>query len=303
MSSHLFHVHRGVVFRYFKDLRGVCIGGRNVNNLRYADDTALLADSSQHLQQLMNAAKAGSEEKGLSINVRKTKTMVVSKNEEAITSILVENEVLEQLDLFKYLGQLITPDGKNEKEIRARMAKGRFKKMYKLFESKQLSTKLKLRLINCYVHSILLYGCETWTLTKVLCDKIEACEMFFLRRMGKISWKQKMTNAQVLEKFNTKRQLLDMIKCRKMSFFGHVKRHNTIIKEILEGRMEGRRGRGRPRAAWPDNIRTWADCNLAECTRRARDRGLWRFTSRQPFRRKDGTSKEELVLDVDLFTY
>ena len=206
---------------------------------------------------------------------------------------MVENEVLEQLDLFKYLGQLITPDGKNEKEIRARiaMAKGRFEKMYKLFESKQLSTKLKLRLINCYVYSILLYGCETWTLTKVLCDKIEACEMFFLRRMGKISWKQKMTNAQVLEKFNTKRQLLDMIKCRKMSFFGHVKRHNTIIKEILEGRMEGRRGRGRPRAAWPVNIRTWADCNLAECTRRARDRGLWRFTSRQPFRRKDGTSK------------
>ncbi|MCP4254123.1 MAG: hypothetical protein GY775_12080, partial [Candidatus Scalindua sp.] len=105
--------------------------------------TALLADSSQLLQQLMNAAKAGSEEKGLSMNVRKTKTMVVSKNEEAITSILVENEVVEQLDLFKYIGQLITPDGKNEKEIRARiaMAKGRFEKMYKLFESKQLSTK------------------------------------------------------------------------------------------------------------------------------------------------------------------
>ena len=115
--------------------------------------------------------------------------------------------------------------------------------------------------------------------------------MYFLRRMGKISWKQKITNEQVLKKFSTKRQLLDTIKSRKMSFFGHVKRHDSLIKEILEGKVEGRRGRGRPRAAWPDNIRTWADCSLAECTRRAKDRGLWRFTSRQPFRRKDGTSK------------
>ena len=293
LSPLLFNLYTELIFRDFEKLRGVCIGGRNVNNLRYADDTALLADNSQNLQKLMDAAKAGSEEKGLSMNVRKTKTMVVSKNENVTTSILVENETLEQLDIFKYLGQLITPDGKNEKEIRARiaMAKGRFEKMHKLFESKQLSTKLKLRMINCYIYSILLYGCETWTLTKVLCDKIEACEMFFLRRMGKISWKQKITNEQVLEKFQTKRQLLDIIKTRKMCFFGHIKRHDTIIKEILEGKVEGRRGRGRPRAAWPDNIRTWADCSLAECTRRARDRVLWRFTARQPLRRKDGTPK------------
>ena len=293
LSPLLFNLYTEIIFRDFKELRGVCIGGRNVNNLRYADDTALLADNSHDLQILMDAAKEGSEEKGLSMNVRKTKTMVVTKTENILANIEVENEILEQVDIFKYLGQLITPDAKNEKEVRARiaMAKGRFEKMSKLFESKQLSTKLKLRMINCYIYSILLYGCETWTLTKVLCDKLEACEMFFLRRMGKISWKQKVTNDQVLEKFNTKRQLIDTIKFRKMCFFGHVKRHDTIIKEILEGKVEGRRGRGRPRAVWTDNIRSWADCSLAECTRKARDRGLWRFTSRQPLHRRDGTPK------------
>ena len=79
----------------------------------------------------MDAAKEGSEEKGLSMNVRKTKTMVVSKNKNVTANILVENEILEQVDIFKYLGQLITPDAKNEKEVRARiaMAKGRFEKM------------------------------------------------------------------------------------------------------------------------------------------------------------------------------
>ena len=117
LSPLLFNLYNELIFRDFEELRGVCIGGTNVNNLRYADDTTLLADNSQHLQNLMNAAKAGSEAKGLSMNVRKTKTMVVSKSENATTNILVENESLEQLDIFKYLGQLITPDGKNEKEM------------------------------------------------------------------------------------------------------------------------------------------------------------------------------------------
>ena len=66
-----------------------------------------------------------------------------------------------------------------------------------------------------------------------------------------------MSNAQVLEKFGTKRQLLDIIKRRKMCFFGHIKRHDSIIKDILESKVEGRRGRGRPRAAWPGLTVAW----------------------------------------------
>ena len=65
------------------------------------------------------------------------------------------------------------------------MAKGRFEKMYKLFESKQISVKLKLRMINCYVYSILLYGCETWTLNKVLCEKLRLVKCFFLEEWAR----------------------------------------------------------------------------------------------------------------------
>ena len=135
LSPLLFNLYTEIIFRDFKELRGVCIGGRCLNNLRYADDTALLADSSQNLQNLMDAVKEGSEEKGLSMNVRKTKTMVVSKNENVTANISVENETLEQLEIFKYLGQLITSDAKNEKEIRARiaMAKGRIEKNVQTF--------------------------------------------------------------------------------------------------------------------------------------------------------------------------
>ena len=98
----------------------MCNSGGNVIQLRYDNYTSLLvADNIQHLQNLMNAAMEGSEVKDLPTNVRKRKTIVVSK-----TEILqrVENECFEQIDIFKYLGKLITPGTKYEKEIRARMA-------------------------------------------------------------------------------------------------------------------------------------------------------------------------------------
>ena len=124
------------------------------------------------------------------------------------------------------------------------MAKARFESMSKLFTSKQLSVNLRLRMLNCYIYSVLLYGSETWTISKPMQNKLEACEMWFLRRIGKISWTEKLTNEKVLCKLNTKRQLLYNIRKRKMSFFGHIKRHNTILKQILEGKLEGKRGRG-----------------------------------------------------------
>ena len=108
--------------------------------------------------------------------------------------------------------------------------------MEKLFRSKQLSTDLRLRMLECYVFSVLTYGCETWTLSKPLIDRLEACEMWCLRRMGRISYKERKTNEEVLAIFGTNRKLINKIKTRKMSFFGHVKRHDTILKQIIEGK-------------------------------------------------------------------
>ena len=224
------------------------------------------------------------------MNVHKTKTMVMSRGDDVQTDITADNEILEQLNLMKYLGQSMTPDGRSDKEIQIRIAiaKSRFEAMSKLFTSKQLSIDLRLRMLNCYIYSVLLYGCETWTINKTMQNKLEACEMWFLRRMGKISWTQKLTNEKVLSMLNTKRQLLYNIKRRKMCFFGHIKRHNTLVKQVLEGKIEGKRGRGRPRLAWTDNIRQWAGCDMAECTRLARDRKQWQRISRLPLKR-DGT--------------
>ena len=291
LSPILFNIYTELIFRQFEHLEGTSIGGRNISNLRYVDDTVLVSDTKEGLQSLVTAAKIESEKAGLGMNVKKTKTMIVSKQENVNikADIQIDNETLEQVSTFKYLGQTITPDGKNDLEIKIKIAiaKNRFQQMYHLLTSKKLSMKLRHRLLVCYVFSVILYGCETWTLTKALMDKIEACEMWFLRRMGKISWKQKMRNEDVLKILKTEKTLLNTIKARKLKFFGHTKRHESLMKNILEGKMEGRRPRGRPRAQWCDNIREWSGHSLAECTRLANQREVWRQISSQPWTQDD----------------
>ena len=292
LSPLLFNIYTELIFRNFDQLKGTSIGGRNINNLRYVDDTVLVSDTQKDLQTLVTNAKEYSEEAGLSMNVKKTKTMVVSKKDEITTDIKIDNESLEQVFFFKYLGQTITPDARNEHEIKIRIAiaKSRFQQMHKILTAQKTTFSLRYRLLECYVFSVLFYGCETWTLTKVLTQKLEACEMWMLRRMGQISWKARVTNEEVLKRLNISRNLLPKIQSRKLVYFGHIKRHDSIMKDILEGRLEGTRARGRPRAQWSDNIREWAGCGLMECTRLASDRERWRHVSRQPLPRA-GTKK------------
>ena len=101
LSPLLFNIYTELIFRNFDQLKGTSIGGRNINNLRYVDDTVLVSDTQKDLQTLVTNAKEYSEEAGLSMNVKKTKTMVVSKKDEITTDIKIDNESLEQVFFFK----------------------------------------------------------------------------------------------------------------------------------------------------------------------------------------------------------
>ena len=87
-------------------------------------------------------------------------------------------------------------------------------------------------------------------MNKQLEDTLDAFEMLIYRRIGRVSWTEKQTNKQVLGKLGMKKQLLREIKFRQVKYFGHIKRHDTMIKSLLEGKVEGRRARGRPRDKW-----------------------------------------------------
>ncbi|KAG1664499.1 Zinc finger protein 239 [Nymphon striatum] len=135
------------------------------------------------------------------------------------------------------------------------MAKTTFKKMNKILTSKSINSKLKLRLANCYIWPILMYASETWTMSLPLKRNINAFEMWVYRRMRKVSWKEKKTNAMVLEQIGVKElNILNTINKRKLGYYGHIKRHDSIQRTILEGKVQGKRGRGRRRNCWTLDI-------------------------------------------------
>ena len=286
LSPYLFNIYTEFIFREAEELEGITINGHNINNLRYVDDTALIASDEEKLQRLVDIVKECSSKAGLDMNAKKTKTMIISKkpeNEKKV-NILIDGEPLEQVQKFKYLGTQVTEDGRSETELNSRIgaAKTKFSMMSTILTSRHLSIALKVRVLGCYVFSVFSYGSEAWTLTKTMEEKIDAFEMWCLRRMGGVSWKEKKTNEEVLKKLKTERKLLKTIKQRKLRYFGHVKRQDGFLKMTMEGRIEGRRTRGRPRTTWADNVEEWTGRSKQECTRAAADRQRWSVISRQP---------------------
>ena len=146
-------------------------------------------------------------------------------------------------------------------EIRSRIEQARsvFSRMKKVLTNRNLTLELRLRMVRCYVFPIVLYGMEGWTLTQRLEDKINAFEMWVYRRILKISWMDRVTNAEVLARMNTSLTLLISVKKRKLLYFGHVMRNEKyrLLHLIIQGRIEGRRAPGRRRTSWLKNLRQW----------------------------------------------
>ena len=289
LSPCLFNLYTEFIFRESNHLPGINIHGQNLNNIRYADDTALLANNEKKLQDIVTVVKEESSKKGLDMNIKKTKTMIISRNPSGKkVNIKVDGQNLEQIDRMKYLGTLITEEIKTDLEIetRSNLAKSKFSEMSKLLSSKRLKLKTKLKILNCYVFSIFTYGSEAWTLSKVLEDKIEATEMWCLRKMSNIQWRDRVTNEEVLRRLGTSRTLLDKIKKRKCRYYGHIKRKNNILTTAVEGKVEGKRPRGRPRNTWFKDIKVWTNQTAHDCTRNAADRHLWSVIARQRPKRR-----------------
>ena len=151
--------------------------------------------------------------------------MAVSrKSEIPLSSIKINGTTLEQVHQFKYLGTIITSDGRCQTEVKGRIAKTTFQKMKHIMTNKSLSFETRKRVLKCYVEPVLLYGCEARTLNKQLEKSIEATEMWFLIRMRKTQWTEKRTNEDILREAAHTRQLLNNIYKRQAKFIGHVLR-------------------------------------------------------------------------------
>ena len=231
-------IHRSLyterIFRKVEDLKGVNVGGVNINNLRYADDTALLTETISDIQELVKTVNEKGKPYGMEMNIKNTKTMVVSRNVPVpAINISIEGKQIEQSNNMIYLGHRVTDNGKCEAEIKRRIiiAKASFENMAKILTARKININIKIRLLKCYIWSTLLYGAETWTLTKATVNKLEAFEMWCYRRILRISWTEHKTNKEVLCMLNIKRQLVYTIKKKKLTYFGHIirKECTTVI--------------------------------------------------------------------------
>ena len=291
LSPYLFNLFTELIFRSLDQEWGTSVGGRKISNLRYADDTALIADSGLELQSIASKVNEVGKEFGMKINIKKTKIMVVSKNKVVPrVDIILDGQTVEQVSSFTYLGQKFTENGKCDEEIKCRIGQARaaFNSLRNVLCCRKLSLTSRSRLLKCYVWSTLLYGVETWTISKTSRRRLEAFEMWCLRRMMRISWTSRISNENVLSKAEVQRELYSVVQKRKLSFFGHIMRHESIQRDLLEGMVEGRRSRGRPRLQWCHNVMEWTGKSFMTCKREAQDRSRWRGIASNP-RTGEGT--------------
>ena len=136
-----------------------------------------------------------------------------------------------------------------------------------------------------YYISVFLYACESWTLDAYLEQRIASFEMRCLRRLLGIDYRDHVTNVSVREQVTAvigrHQELLEIVKTRKLKWFGHTTRRNGLAKECLQGTVSGGRSRGRPRKKWSDNIKEWTGLSFAEATRAAEHRDDWREIARR----------------------
>ena len=203
---------------------GITIGGRKINNLRYADDTILLCESKEDLMELLTRIQHLSKEKGLLLNTRKTKIMVVDKNRTDDHKFILSGEELEEVKSFVYLESLIN----TEVNRRLCMARSTKENMTTIWKSQAICKSLKLRIARATTFAVATYGCESWVYSKKVTNKIEAFEMWTYRRLLRVSWRQHKTNAWILEQLRTKPMLVKQMRKRKMKHFGHIIRHNSL---------------------------------------------------------------------------
>ena len=143
---------------------GIKIAERNINDLRYADDTTLMAESEEELKSLLLKVKVESEKAGLKFNIQKTKIMASSP----ITSSPVDGETVKTVADFIFLGSKITADGDCSHEIKRRLLLGRkvMTNLDTILKSSDITLPARVHLVNAMVFPVVMYGCESWTVKK-----------------------------------------------------------------------------------------------------------------------------------------
>ena len=179
---------------------GIKIAGRNINNLRYADTTTLMAESKEELKKLLMKVKEESEKAGLKLNIQKTKIMASGP----ITSWQIDGETMKTVTDFIFLVSKITADSDCSHEIKRHLLFGgkSMTKLDSILQSRDINLPTKVRLVRAMAFPIVMYGCDSWTIKKVEHLRIDAFELWCWRRLLRVPWTARRSNQFILKEIS-----------------------------------------------------------------------------------------------------
>ena len=274
LSPKLFTAVMEEVFKKAEISGGVNVDGENLSNLRFADDVALLNETSKQMEKHMNNLNSESMKVGLKIHKGKTTYMTNYADNE---DILIGQQKIEKVTEFKYLGQTTHLKDTTKEEIYARIRAGWscFGKNKEILQDKQLPISLKKQVMDQCILPTMTYGCQTWSLNKQMTNKLRTAQRAMERKMLDLKLKDKIPCAEIRKRT----KIIDIIEYtlkQKWKWAGHIARlkDNRWTRRCTEWQpRRGKRSRGRPSRRWQDDITekegtTWI--------RKATDRQRWK---------------------------
>ena len=223
---------------------GVKIGRRNIDNLRYADNTTLMAESKEELRSLLMKVKEESKKAGLKLNIQKMKIMASGP----ITSWQIDGERMETVRELIFLGSKITADSACSNEIKRRLLLGKaMTDLDSMLKSKDITLPTKVCLVKAMVFPVVMCGCESWAIKKAQSQIIDVFELWCWRRLLRVPWTARRSNQSILKEISPEYSLEGlMLKLKlKLQYFGYLMGGSeSLEKTLMLGKIEGGRRRG-----------------------------------------------------------